>query len=333
MDAQKQGVIYLDVETLSVQEALSVYNENDLIISTIPSYTEELYKKGFRTIIGDIDYLLRLIPDTLDDDWFSDLHPFAHYESPYTSKEEYYRYTEDEAEAKKINDIDFNVDDQYRLLDEFCKIEKPQWNQRYSIDNSWFGKASADSLYFMMRYYKPKRIIEIGSGYSTAAMLDVNEQYFDNKIHITSIEPYPERLLKLMHMNDRIDLKQTFLQEVDLGLFCELDDNDILFIDSSHVCKHGGDVNYEIFEIFPTLKSGIHIHIHDIFYPFCYPERWIKEGRAYNEMYLLRAFLMNNYDYKIELFTGNGHLFDKIGKEIPNEMRYLGSDSIWIRKA
>ncbi len=86
-------------------------------------------------------------------------------------------------------------------------------------------------------------------------------------------------------------------------MFKKLEENDILFIDSSHVAKVGSDVMYEYFDILPVLKSGVIIHVHDMFYPFEYPEEWIKQGRAYNELYIVRALLMDSKKYKIIFFN------------------------------
>ena len=151
----------------------------------------------------------------------------------------------------------------------------------------------------MMREFRPKRIIEIGSGFSSALMLDVNEKHFNNLIDLTFIEPYPDRLNKLVKPNDKANIIPQKLQDVDFNIFTKLEENDIFFIDSSHVSKAGSDVNSIIFNVLPLLKKGVLIHFHDIFYPFEYPEKWYKEGRYWNEAYILRAFLQFNSVFKI----------------------------------
>jgi hypothetical protein len=82
-----------------------------------------------------------------------------------------------------------------------------------------------------------------------------------------------------------------------------LESGDILFIDSSHVGRAGGDVPWVYFNILPRLKSGVLIHIHDILYPFTYPETWLKQGRSYNEAFIVRALLMNSNRYKMIFFN------------------------------
>lgn len=185
----------------------------------------------------------------------------------------------------------------------------------------------------MLRIMKPKRVIEIGSGYSSAVMLDTNEFYFDNKIKMTFVEPYPQRLKQLMHKDDHIKLFECMLQDINKEIFETLEENDILFIDSSHVSKRDSDVNELFFEVLPLLKSGVCIHIHDIMPTFEYPMDWLEQGNVWNEMYLLRSFLQNNNDYKIVFFEGilqelyNG----EIKKKWPYD-HFVGGSSFWMKK-
>lgn len=172
---------------------------------------------------------------------------------------------------------------------------------RWKDNNGMFSDGDAMVYHSMIRYYKPKRIIEIGSGWSTAIALDTIEMWHEDIREITCIEPYPERLLSVVREEDRkiIDIKKNYVQDIPLDVFRQLSKNDILFIDSTHVIRAGGDVLYEFFEILPTLNPGVVIHFHDIFYPFRYPMEWIKQGRPYGEAYLLRAFLSKNTNYRI----------------------------------
>lgn len=333
MDILKIGVKINDVEVISLENAINEYSKGDIVISTVPDKTRFL-EDLFGSVFGGIDLLKYLLPETNKMDLFTNIHPFNHYESPYPDERIYKDLSKNkDIENTEVLEIDFKLREQAILLEKFLKFEKPTWeNGYYNINNGWFGYASSDSLYYMMRYYKPDRIIEIGSGYSTAAMLDVNAKYFGNSIKIICIEPFPTRLYNIIDDSVNIELYKDFVQNISLGLFKSLKKNDILFIDSSHVAKHGGDVNYELFEILPCLKKGVHIHFHDILYPFQYPLQWIKEGRTYNETYMLRAFLMNNKNYDIELFNGRGKLFENNGIEYPRELKYLGDGSMWIKK-
>ncbi|SQB99143.1 Uncharacterised protein [Helicobacter fennelliae] len=131
----------------------------------------------------------------------------------------------------------------------------------------------------------------------------------------------------------RIDLYEKRLQEIDLGLFENLESNDIVFVDSTHVSKINSDVNKIFFEILPRLKSGVHIHFHDIFYPFSYPAEWLKEKRSWNEAYMLRAFLEFNTAFEIVFFNTCLHfLYPKeMQKALPLSLKNTGG-SIWIKR-
>lgn len=269
-------------------------------------------------------------------DDYKNIHPFNHYESPYPDIREIHE-KEDRIfdPEKEVLDINFNVSRQLELLELMNSIDEPKWKNspkagyRYYYDNSWFGKGDADVLYYMIRILKPKKIIEVGSGFSTAVMLDTNNAYFQNSIEINSIEPNADRLKSLLKKDDNLKIKECNLQDIPLEFFSQLQENDILFIDSSHVSKIDSDVNYYLFEILPRLKKGVYIHFHDIFYPFIYPKHWIYEGRAYNELYLLRAFLMNNDKYPIQFF--GKMLMQKHSEKLSDKLKVFGG-SLWIKK-
>ena len=212
---------------------------------------------------------------------------------------------------------------------------KKKDNLRYFFDNPAYSYSDAIFLYSMIRYAKPKRIIEVGSGYSSCVTLDTNELFFDNSIDITFIEPFPELLLSLINDDDQ---KQTHLvlsnlQDVDIEVFKKLKSNDILFIDSSHVVKFQSDVNYIFSDILPVLGEGVYIHFHDIFYPFEYKKEWILENRAWNEIYFLRTFLQYNYAFQIEIHNRYlAHFHSQYLEEnMPLCLEKLGA-SIWLRK-
>jgi hypothetical protein len=187
----------------------------------------------------------------------------------------------------------------------------------------------------MIRYARPRRIIEVGSGYSSCVTLDTNELFFDNRIVCTFVEPYPQRLHMLLRQGDleHIEILDLSVQRVPLDRFRALEANDILFIDSTHVAKIGSDVNYVFAEILPALRPGVYVHFHDIFYPFEYPKEWIYEGRAWNEAYLLRGFLAFNSAYEIILFNTFLERFhrERFVRRMPLCLKNEGA-SIWLRR-
>jgi predicted O-methyltransferase YrrM len=214
-------------------------------------------------------------------------------------------------EPLNLNGIDINESGQLEHLNEFKQyyaeipFKSKKTNQyRYYYDNPYYSYADGITLYCMLRFLRPRKIIEVGSGYSSALMLDVNDQFFNGEIKFDFIEPYPERLNSLLTKDDRKNVKiySQRVQDVPRDVFDRLNNGDVLFVDSSHVSKIGSDVNYLLFDILPNLKSGVYIHFHDIFYPFEYPRSWVYEGVAWNEAYALRAFLQYNDAFKIEFF-------------------------------
>lgn len=172
---------------------------------------------------------------------------------------------------------------------------------RFYIKNISYPITDALVLFSMIKDIKPKKIIEIGSGFTSALMMDVNERFFNNKIDITFIEPYPELLISKMNREDKKRYKviPNGVQEVPVKEFLRLEKGDILFIDSTHVSKFNSDVNYELFNILPNIKAGVTIHFHDVFDGFEYPLKWLEDGWAWNEDYLLRAFLSGNTNYEV----------------------------------
>lgn len=214
-----------------------------------------------------------------------------------------------------------------------------QLDYRYKKEGAFYRHSDSVFLYSMIRHYKPKRIIEVGSGHSSAIMLDTNEYFLNKQVEHTFIEPYTQRLEDILKDTDyeKNKIIKSDVQSVELTLFETLEENDILFIDSTHVSKIGSDVNYLLFEVIPRLKPGVLIHFHDIFYNFEYPKKWILQNRYFwNEIYLVRAFLMNNNNYQIELFNSYLHHINRpwFEKEMPECLKGFerGIGSIWIKK-
>ena len=206
---------------------------------------------------------------------------------------------------------------------------------RYKLPNNFFGTGDVLALFLIFKTFKPAQVIEIGSGYSSAAMLDYNDSFFQSKIKFDFIEPYPDRLNSLLTEADKKStmVHQKFVQDVPIDFFKKLNENDILFIDSSHVSKIGSDVNYLFFEVLPVLKKGVIIHIHDIAFPFEYSKDWVDYGIYWNETYLLRAFLSYNSSFEIVLW--NNYLKKKKSSEVKllNPLyENIGGGSIWLKK-
>jgi Methyltransferase domain len=169
---------------------------------------------------------------------------------------------------------------------------------RFGYVNDFFGHSDAITLFTMLRALRPRQVIEVGSGHSSAVMLDTRARFLPDTA-LCFIEPYPDRLKSLLRSGDDFELIEDKVQNVSIDRFAALQDGDILFIDSSHVSKAGSDVNDLFFRVLPALAVGVVVHVHDILWPFEYPVEWLLEGRAWNEAYLLRAFLQYNRDWEV----------------------------------
>ncbi|MEO2091815.1 MAG: class I SAM-dependent methyltransferase [Gemmataceae bacterium] len=217
----------------------------------------------------------------------------------------------------------------------------PKPGLRYHYENTYFPYADGVTLYCLMRHLRPARVIEVGSGFSSAVMLDTDELCLGGRTEFTFIDPYPERVEGLLKSTDR-ERCRVFaqrVQEVPLELFQTLRAGDWLFIDSSHVSKIGSDVNHLFLEVMPRLAAGVVVHVHDIFWPFEYPPEWLTQGRAWNESYLLRGLLTGGMRYRVLLFTSylERHAGAEWSAALPTATRraavnpHVGSASLYLR--
>jgi len=205
----------------------------------------------------------------------------------------------------------------------------------FHINNTSFSYGCASVLHSIIRKNEPKRIIEIGSGNSSKIIASalsatqINTRY-------TIIDPYS--LIDVACYPKGSDLLKKPVEEVDLSVFLELQEKDILFIDSSHVCKIGSDVNFEILDILPKLNKGVYVHFHDIDLPFEYSKVYATTPTFrmfWTESYLLQAFLSHNNKYKIILpmaFIQRNHaeIFKRLFPK-GNNAKLWGSGSFWIK--
>lgn len=267
----------------------------------------------------------------------------------YPVKDHYYepfpqiKYKSDQKRLDNL--IDLNIDNQLKLLSEFNyhnEIENLWENGgelkvKYKNTNRNFSSGSIDILYSFIRHFKPSKIIEIGGGYSTIiaanALLENKKKDVACQYDHTCIEPYEMNWLKDLPIN----LIREQVQNVNIKLFESLKENDILFIDSSHMIKPEGDVLYEYLRILPILQKGVIIHIHDIFTPYNYPDNWIKENLIlWNEQYLLESILIHSNNFKIlnSLYYLHTNYFNQLSSACPTIKSYPDrkGSSLWLVK-
>jgi predicted O-methyltransferase YrrM len=243
--------------------------------------------------------------------------------------------------------LDFNPARQMEILqmakpfvqefEENAKSQSENTPSGFVFGNTSIESVDAEILHAMVRSFKPRHFVEIGSGFSTkvaAGAMALNHSE-GAQAKLTAIEPYPSQFLRnpLAHPIDLIEKK---VQEVPLEFFRSLSSSDILFIDSSHVCKIGSDVHYEFLEILPNLASGVVVHVHDIFLPREYPKEWVKDWHRYwNEQYLLQAFLAFNSEFEV-LWSGSWmhlkspDLLESVFKSYSRHTKWPAS--LWMRR-
>jgi hypothetical protein len=250
--------------------------------------------------------------------------------------------------------IDMSEERQLELLSLFLKFkneydsfpkDKPLKPFQYYLHNNYFGSVDGEVLYCMIRHFKPRKVFEIGSGYSTylsaQAILKNKQEDGNYDCELAAIDPFPNNTLRngFPGLSTLIPQK---VEEIPISEFNKLKENDILFIDSSHVLKIGGDVWYEYLEILPRLNKGVSIHIHDIFLPLEYQKQWIfDEYRYWNEQYLLQAFLAFNDSFEIEWAGSYMHLyhphklqeaFGSYSAKYSTNAHAMPPGSFWIRR-
>jgi len=244
---------------------------------------------------------------------------------------------------RELPAIDLRLPQQLVLARELARFygeedfsDEPRPDRRFCLAQDYFPFGDAFTYHALLRHLQPRRVMEIGAGWSSAVLLDTDERFLGNRIACTFVEPYPDRLLSLLRPEDaeRTRLLRQRVQDVDRGEFEALEAGDILFIDSSHVVKTGSDVAHLLFEVLPCLRPGVWVHFHDVHKNFEYAEPWVREGRAWNEAYFLRAFLMHNRDWILELHgaTLAEHAADALLPLMPKIAGAVGG-SLWLRKA
>jgi Methyltransferase domain len=202
---------------------------------------------------------------------------------------------------------------------------------RFYFNNGLFDGTDALVAYCMIRHFQPRLIIEVGSGFSS---LVAAEAIAKNKgSALICIEPFPQDFLRqgFSGLHSLIEKK---VEDIDLEFFSQLSSGDVLFIDSSHTVKIGGDVNYLFLEVLPRLKPGVIVHVHDIFLPFDYRRDWVMdELRFWTEQYLLQAFLSFNCEF--EVLMANSYLAHRYMEDLKatfTRSPWWGGGSFWIRR-
>lgn len=272
--------------------------------------------------------------------------PPGHVYSPITDpNDRFLRQTEIQS-LDALNDrVDLPIDEpaQLRLLgwlaeqgSRFPFQNGPLGDWRYHTGNGHFGHADAALLFSMLLEYKPSRLIEIGCGFSSLLVMDVNDCFLGHSLEAAFFDPSPDAILGLLRpldpYRDHVHARRS--QEIPANLFAQLGRGDILSLETSHVAKTGSDVSDIFSRILPSLAPGVLVHVHDIYYPFEYPESWVvQDNRSWNEAYFLRAFLQYNGSFRVLFFNNlmTRKYPDRMSAAFPG-LEETPASSIWLEK-
>lgn len=239
----------------------------------------------------------------------------VHYYSPVPNILELQRTRDVWAKKSELPGVSVNLDEQATNLKTICMPYQMEYagNKIYKegvsncFDAPGYGYIEAQALHGFIRHYKPKRIVEVGSGVSTYCMLkacEMNSKETGQDFKIVSIDPYPSSRLRSL---PKIELIAQQVQTIPFQVFTDMGRNDLLFIDSSHVVRPGGDVNYLILEVLPRLRKGVIVHFHDILLPYDYQRDVCQTFFHWTETSLLHAFLIFNEKVKIVVCLSQLH--------------------------
>lgn len=269
----------------------------------------------------------------------------GHFYSPVVSRSELEADWPRLSAPAPLHAIDLRSSDQERLFAKlsiyFPSIPFPETKSsgfRYYYGNPSYNFGDALIYWSMLRTLKPRRIIEVGSGFSSALALDT--------IDLTSMEtdcifidPHPAVAEEATApLAPRHKILPQRVQDVDLRIFESLQKNDLFFVDSSHIVKTGSDVCFELHQILPLLNPGVIVHFHDIFFPFEYPKEWaVKNNHSWNEIYILQSFMMYNSQFEILFFnhyiaTQRRELVLNLNSETGGRFLINPGGGLWLRR-
>jgi hypothetical protein len=273
-------------------------------------------------------------------------HPIGHFYSPVVDTNELLERTNELWPTGMPECLGVNFSDESivqvlaewfpRFMPDFDYTEQliPSDEGKFFVQNSQFSWLDCRALFVILRQLKPAKVVEIGSGFSSLLTADVNRRFFANAMEFICVEPYPRTFLSAgVEGISYLDVRK--VQEIEPVYFDRLNAGDVLFIDSSHVCKTGSDVNHIYLKVLPRLKSGVIIHIHDIFLPFEYLKEWVlDEKRSWNEQYLLQAMLQHSARY--EILFASYYAYKRFPELVVNALKTpkghgYGGSSMWLK--
>jgi hypothetical protein len=241
------------------------------------------------------------------------------------------------SQASPMHGIEFDLDGQQRMIEEllsgFIGEFRPPLHARdgFHLENPWYGPMDAHVLYAMLRSERPGRVLELGSGYSTLVIEQALAANGDGR-HLV-VDPFPSPVID--RHRDRLELHRESAASVDSRLFTELRAGEVLFVDTSHVVKPGGEVVRVVLDVLPQIAPGVLVHFHDFFRPFEYPRiLYDRFNVHWQEHYLLQAFLA--YNPHFEILCANHALWRErrpwAVERFPGLRAGMEPSALWLRR-
>jgi hypothetical protein len=228
-------------------------------------------------------------------------------------------------------DLDGPLDYLNELAPGLAEFQPPA---HFVWDNRRYGAVEADVLHAIVRYERPRRIIELGSGFSSlviaaAARRNAAEGH---PVEFATYDPFPRDFIR--GGIEGMELNAVSATDIALAEFEALAEHDVLFVDTTHTVKLGSDVNRIILDVLPELATGVLVHFHDVFLPYEYPRAFLERRLYWSEQYLLQAFLAQNPAWEIVL------PLHALVRERPETLSTLvgsfhpgsGPSAFWIRR-
>jgi hypothetical protein len=246
--------------------------------------------------------------------------------------------------VSQLPGLRWDLDAQIRFLDRQLSGFVPEFNppastvegsDRYGSDNPSYSLLDATVHYGMVRALRSRRVVELGSGHSTLVTVEAARMNAAEGAPLTLsvFDPFPNLVRPDLPGLD--EFHRTPAQDVPLAVFEELEDGDILFVDTTHTVKLGSEVNFILLEVLPRLRPGVVAHVHDVFLPFEYPSRFMQDfGLYWSEQYLLQAFLAHNDQWDVLAAVHALRRLRRIELEgiLPREAVRRGGGGFWMRR-
>lgn len=263
-----------------------------------------------------------------------DCKQFWSYESPWPD----YDLIDGEVRARDVyGKLRIAYDESRDELANMVERYLPEWQPRSDDDGRHFCKTptinlsfpeyDAFILYCFVRHFQPRQVIELGSGMSTRVLVDAGSRN-DAPPSITCVDKYASESTKAVLGSIGVSFLEKDIISTNPALYDGLGARDILFIDSSHVLKNFGDVEFEFMTILPALQPGVIVHVHDIFLPFNYPLGWLLEWKCVlTEQQVLGAYLHDNS--RVQILAANNYNLSR-GICVPNQIEFKVGGSFWF---